>query len=459
MKLLGSFSFRLALIQAAVFAVAVAVLLGFFYWISITRPEADVKTRLTTESEQLGTLYERQGVTALAHALERRAAAKTRRQAYHALIDGDGHTLTANLPSWPRASQDGWLRLDADVYRDGVEDDHEALSLDRTLPGNVRLLIGRDVEDLDRIERAIRRAAQWVFPPALLLVILGAALISRAISKRIDAMSSAARQVMGGDLSGRVPLRGHNDDFDALGETLNAMLDRIEASLESVRRVSDSVAHELRTPLARLQAELAELRAAPARRMPELAERAEGEAERLARMADAVLRISRIEARRHHAEMRAVDLSALLADAAEYHAPEAENHRQRLETDIAPGLGVRGDADLLFQGVSNLLDNAIKFTPEGGHILLSAQPSDGGVLVALSDDGPGIAPELIAKVGERFFRAPDANGVPGFGLGLALVNAIAAAHHSILRLHDAGPGLRVEWRLARMDGASAPADS
>jgi signal transduction histidine kinase len=253
---------------------------------------------------------------------------------------------------------------------------------------------------------------------------------------------------MDGDLSERVPLRGGNDDFDQLGETLNAMLDRIEASLESVRRVSDSVAHELRTPLARLEAALVELRSAPPGSTAELAERAHGEAERLSRIADAVMRISRIEAKRHLALMGPVALDQLLADAMDYHAPEAEGRGQALTADLAPGLTVHGDADLIFQAVSNLLDNAIKFTPQGGRIALAAARDGNGVLVTIADDGPGIAPEFVEKAGERFFRAPDTAGIPGFGLGLALVNAVAAVHGSILKLGDARPGLKVEWRLA-----------
>ncbi|MBO9712881.1 HAMP domain-containing sensor histidine kinase [Sphingomonas sp.] len=449
MRLTGSFSFRVVLIQLGVFVTAVTVLLGLFYWLAHIRPTAEVQQSIMAEHAQLTRLYNEHGIDALRQALEHRAAAKSRRQAYHMLADAQGHVVTANLPSWPRVARDQWLRLDADVYRDGVEDDHEALSLDQPLPGGARLLVGRDVEDLDRIERAVRRALVYGLPALLLLVIGAGALSSRAIGKRIEVMSETARRVMEGDLSERVPLRARDDDFNQLARTLNAMLDRIEASLESVRRVSDSVAHELRTPLARLQAELAELHDAPPERIPKLAEDAAEEAARVARMADAVLRISRIEAGRHRGDMRRVDLSELLIDAADYHAPLAESRNQRLETDIAAGLSVRGDTDLIFQAVSNLLDNAIKFTPAGGRVTLAAEPRGGAVVVSVTDTGPGIPSELRAKTGERFFRAPEAEAVPGFGLGLALVNAVATMHESALTLADASPGLRVEWKLAR----------
>jgi signal transduction histidine kinase len=450
LKLLGSFSFRLALMQVGIFSVSMAVLLGFLYWIAYIWPIDQVQQSLEREATHLVSVYHGQGTPALIKALDARAEASNERHAFHALIAPDGQVLAYNVPpsSWPVTRGNRWIRLDADVYRNGVERDHEAMTLDLKLSGGQRLLIGRDVEDIDRIERIIRRAAVYVMPPLLLFAIFGAALSSRAIGARIDAMSRAARRVMDGDISERIPLRGGNDDFDQLGETLNAMLDRIEASLEAVRRVSDSVAHELRTPLARLEAALAELRSAPAGRTAELADRAQAEAERLSRIADAVMRISRIEARRHLALTAPVALGDLLEDAVDYHSPEAESRQQTMTADVATGLTVHGDADLIFQAISNLLDNAIKFTPVGGQISLSARRDNGSVLIAITDNGPGIAPEFVEKAGERFFRAPGTASVPGFGLGLALVNAVASVHGSTLKLGDAGPGLRVEWRLA-----------
>lgn len=447
MRLLRSFAFRFALIQAALFTLAVSVVLALFYWISVSRPTEQVKASILAEGAQLSALYRAQGPRALIDALGQRAGAKVRRQGYHVLIAANGRALTSNLPGWPRHHVTRWMQLNADLYRDGREDIHEALSRDIELPDGARLVLGRDVEDLDRIDDAIQQTLLTFLPGMLLLVIGGAAVTSRAIGKRIDAMSATALRVMEGNLSERVPIRPGNDDFGRLSGTLNAMLDRIEASLESVRRVSDSVAHELRTPLARLQAELAELRNAPPERTADLAERAQGEAERLARMADAVLRISRIEAKRHQWEMRRIDLGELIADAVEYHAPLAEARGQILTVETAPGLEVPGDPDLLFQAVSNLVDNAVKFTPEGGSIKVRAIPDREGALLTIADNGPGIAPELIGKVGERFFRAPATGHIPGFGLGLALVIAVAALHDSILTFSDAKPGLQVTWRL------------
>jgi len=447
MRLTRSLSFRLALLYAALFTLSVLILLGLYYWISIMRPTFEVQSTLDREVRALEEVHRAGGARALAAALDSRAARVTPRYPYHALIAPDGQPLTSNLPSWPPASGREWLTIEADVYRDGDEDDHEALVLDRRLGDGSRLLLGYDVEDLDEIDEAVRAAAVWFLPALLVLVVGGSALMSRAIGRRIDAMSAAALQVMEGDLSGRVPTRGSNDDFDRLGARLNAMLERIETSFDAVRRVSDSVAHELRTPLARLRADLAELSVTPPEQAMPLIARAEAESERLSRMFDAVLRVSRIEARRHNAELRPSDLSEIVADAADYHAPQADERDIRFKTEIEAGLCIPGDRDLLFQAVSNLIDNAIKFTPIRGDVKLVLRREGDGIILLVDDSGPGMPDDLIAKAGERFFRSPGAAATPGFGLGLAFVKAVADLHNSKITLANGAHGLRVKWRF------------
>ena len=459
MRLLNSFSFRLALFYAVLFTFSVSVLLALYYWSAIYRPMEAVRDGIRTESAQYAVIYRTQGPAAVARRLDQRAAAAAAaRRGYHALFAPDGRVIATNLPTGPGGvtapslsdggSRERWLRIETDVYRDGNQDEHEAMVLDQRLPDGARLLMGRDVDDLDDLQEAILEGGIWLPPAILLLVVVGGALMSRAIGRRIEAVTGAAREVMAGDLSRRVIVRGTRDDFDRLGETLNLMLERIEASLEAVRRVSDSVAHELRTPLARLQAALHELAADPKPRPAMLAE-AVAEADRLQDVFEAVLRIARIEAARYAGEMAPVDLSALLEDAAEDYQPAAEARAQALTTAISPGLRIAGDRDLIFQAVLNLLDNAVKYAPCGGRIALAAETEGDTVRVTVTDNGPGIEAELRAKVTERFFRAPAAAAEPGLGLGLALVSAVAGYHGSSLEFADAGPGLRVIWRLAR----------
>lgn len=442
--LLRSFSFRLAATYALLFSLSLAALLATYHWVSITGPREKVKDALRVESEALERAS-RGDTRALARALERRAGAPAPRAAFHLLSDPQGRTISTNLPSWPRFDGERWVSIEADVYRDGDEDDHEALALDRKLADGSRLLVGRDVEELDDLEEAITSAGRYLIAATILLALLGAMLMNRAIGRRIASVTTAARQVIGGDLAGRVALSGSGDDFDRLAATLNTMLDQVEAGVEAVRRVSDNVAHELRTPLARLQAHLREIGAGPGSSLA-LAAAAE-EADRLQAIFDAILRISRIESGRHDVQLVAVDISELLGDVADLYGAAAEEKNIRLSCDSASSLSVAGDRDLLFQALSNLLDNAIKFTPENGRVSLFGVRSQGRITIRVADTGPGVSEELRPHLGERFFRGHSSNAVPGFGLGLSLVEAVARLHGSAIAYRDNDPGLLVEWTL------------
>jgi signal transduction histidine kinase len=450
MRLINSLSFRLTLIYVALFGLSVLLLMGAYYWVSIQRPTEQVKAEIRRDAGLLVTLDAAQGRAALIRALERRRSGRDApRMAFHALLNADETVVTRNLPSWPRTHGGEWLRIEADIYHEGDEVDHEALVLDQLLADGSRLLIGRDIEDIDDREEGVNAAMIWLSVLTMLLAIGGGLFMSRAIGRRVEAIGAAARTVIDGDLSRRVPVRGTGDDFDILSVTLNRMLERIEDLVESVRRVSDSVAHELRTPLVRLHADLADLQGADEGRRGALLASALAETERLRNVFDAVLRIARIEAGRHQVDLRPLDLSAILTDAIELYQPEADERGILVRADIAPGVTVTGDADLLFQAICNLLDNAIKYTAVGGAVSIDIREDGTGVIMVISDNGPGIAADLREKVFERFYRVDQTNGVPGFGLGLALVRGIAALHRSDIRLSDAEPGLRLSWRFAR----------
>nr|WP_246623806.1 HAMP domain-containing sensor histidine kinase [Sphingomonas colocasiae] len=445
-----SLSFRLALAYLALFALSVAALIGLYYWINIVRPMAETRYQVIREADRLHDVYVRDGQAALLAAADMRARALDVRKPFHAFISRDGSLLSANLPSWPRKPvAGGWTMIEADLYRDGDESDHDALAYDRVFSDGARLIVGRDVQDISERQETLAESVVWIVIFTILLGIIGAALMSRAIATRIEAINATARRVISGDLSGRVPVRGSGDDFDRLAETLNLMLARIDESVEAIRRVSDSVAHELRTPLARLQADLEDLDAA--RDDPDARSRligdAIGEAARLNGVFDALLRIARIEGGRHGAASGTVDLTALLLDAVEFYVPQAELSSMLLRTDIAEGLVLRGDKDMLFQAVSNLLDNAIKYSPAGGTIRISARADGRRCRIAVCDEGPGLTEEEFDRATERFYRGRQVVASPGIGLGLTLVAAVATLHKAELSFRNGAPGLCVELAL------------
>jgi len=446
MTIFRSLSFRLALAYMALFTASLAVLVAATWWMTIHQPYKAARTVVDREAAELASIYIADGGEALSAELERRAAALSDRKPFHAFIDARGITATATLPTWPTARTNGLIRLEADIYRDGDEEDHEALVRDRVFDDGARLLVGRDIEDIDGREEILAGTVGWIVGLSLILSMLGGLLMSRVIGTRLESVASTARRVIDGDLSGRVPVRGSGDDFDRLSVTLNIMLDRIQNLVGSVQRVSDNVAHELRTPLTRLQADLDELEQAGDAERSELIGRVQADAQRLQAMFDALLRIARIDSGRHALATQPVPLAPLLRDLAELYTPAAETGGLAIVADLAPGVTVNGDPDLIFQAVSNLLDNALKFTPSGGSVSLTLARQDSEAVIRVSDTGIGADAASLPRLTERFYRASGAEHVAGSGLGLSLVAAIAEAHDSRL-IFESGQGMTVSWYL------------
>lgn len=382
------------------------------------------------EASQLESVYRREGRDALLARLDARAHSPAPRRAYHVLLSADGAVISANLPVWPVSAGDDWVRFEFGTYAGSDEEEHEALARNLMLPDGRRLIVGRDTEDFDEREDLIREGLAWGAGFAVVLGGLGGLLMSLAVSRRLESVNRAAQRVIAGDMGGRIPLSGAGDDFDQLSATLNQMLTRIEDLVETVSRMSDGIAHELRTPLSRMRAELEDLAQAvgedgPAR---ERAEAALGEAARLQTIFDAMIRIVRIETGRSALRVETIDLSTLLRDAVELHLPDAEAKAQTLTLEIPVALTIGGDRDLLFQAIYNLLDNAVKYTPRGGRIVMTAEQNGAAASISVSDDGPGVPPEHLDHLTDRFYRVPEAAAAPGIGLGLTLVSAIIARH-------------------------------
>ena len=443
-----SLTFRLGLIYVALSLGSTLAMFGAAYWVGVYQPLQREAKAVIAEAGQLAALDAAEGRGGLIAALDERQRNAGERHAFHALVAANGRTLASNLPSWPAVPISGWRRIEADLYANGEEYDYEALVTERRLGDGARLIVGRDVEDIDDRDELFATSSAWLIVVAALIAIAGSFAMSAAVGHRIDAVTRTARRVMAGSMTERIPLRGTGDDFDELAEALNLMLSRIEESVEAVRRVSDNVAHELRTPLARLHADLDELRmASDEGERQRLTDQAVAEAERLQAIFDALLRIARIESGRHLAGVKPIDLSTLLADAVEFHTPDAEARGQRIDARIADGLAIEADANLLFQAVSNLLDNAIKYGGEGGVVTVVGERRQGWVGLAIADTGPGIAEAYRDRVTERFFRLSTTADQPGTGLGLALVAAIVALHRWTMEIGDAGPGTRVSIRF------------
>jgi signal transduction histidine kinase len=278
----------------------------------------------------------------------------------------------------------------------------------------------------------------------LLFGLVGGALIGRYSLRRVDAVRTTGEEIINGDLSRRVPLSGSGDEFDRLAATINEMLDRIDTLMTGMRLVTDSLAHDLRSPLTRAKSgiELALRQDHDAQSYKQALEQTGTELETILRTFEALINIARAEAGVNRLALSSLDLSALVSDVIEVYQPIAENAGLCMSSEIAPDIAIVGHRQLLGQAIANLLDNAIKFSPAGGRIQISVEGGSAPRLT-VRDAGPGIPAPERDRVLQRFVRLDHSRGTPGSGLGLSLVAAVAKLHGARLELLDNEPGLVV----------------
>ena len=453
-KWLRSSSFRLALIYMALFGGSVLMLLTFIYWSTAGYMAKQADATIEAGIAGLAERYRTSGLSGLTNTISERVSRKPGGYSIYLLADEDLRPLVGNISRWPpgRATQDGWLdfRLEGEGWPAGEV--HRARARAFQLRGGFHLLVGRDLHELQRTEQLIVRTLVWGLAITLILGLIGGSMMTRSLVRRIEAVNQTSREIMSGDLSRRIPMDHSGDDFDELAVNLNAMLDRIASLMEEVRRISDNIAHDLKTPLSRLKNSLELLGTGHAedpqnRRV--LIEQSIAEADGLLSTFNALLRIARIDSGERRAAFAVVDLQRLLRDVVEFYAPLAEDRQQSLELSLNAAALVPGDRDLLFQAFANLLDNAIKYTPPQGYIKVDLSLHNEQPWMTFTDSGPGIPEQEQDKVLRRFYRLEQSRGTPGNGLGLSLVAAVAKLHEMKLRMENNAPGLRVVLEFTR----------
>ena len=441
-RFLRSSTFRLALLYMLLFSTSVLMLLGFIYWSTVSYISAQ-----TDEILDLTERYRNAGLSGLTQLLSERLSRRPAGASVYLLTDKDLAPLVGNLDRWPLGAdiKNGWLEFTLENAGGTDTSEHQARARVFRLSGGFILLVGRDIHDLEITKRRIIATLLWGLAIMLVLGGIGSVMMGRSTLRRIEAINETSREIMSGDLSRRVPSRNTGDDFDVLADNLNNMLNQIESLMESVRRVSDNIAHDLRTPLARLRNRLEELsldvEQSDNRRAT--VEQALEEADGLLNTFNALLRIARIESHDTRAGFADIDIAALVGDVVELYEPLAEEKRLRLATSLDVRPVFEGDRDLLFQALANLLDNAIKYAPPRSEISCRLEAADDGARLVLSDKGPGIPASQRDNVFQRFFRLEQSRTTPGNGLGMSLVQAVMQLHHLRLELHDNEPGLKV----------------
>ena len=443
-------AFRLALLQALLFAVFAAALLAVV-WRGVNA-YAESQLRDTVRAEMAG-LQQAAADATLIKQLQLRMALMPLGPNYYLLTDGWGSRVLGNLSYRPTTP--GWhvVPLTGALGADHSDADSVHLFAEQLADGRW-LVVGSDNRSVIELGEVLSGGFLDVGGVAVLMVLFSGGLASRRYLKRIDALGEQAERILEGEQCVVIRERGRGDEFDRLAGRLNRLLARMQVLMEGMRQVSNDIAHDLRTPLARLRQRLeAGLAEAPASSpLRRTVEEAMIEVDRLLATFRAMLRIASVEARQRRAGFESVDLSQLFADLAEIYRPVAEDRKQQLLSNVCGGQALHGDRALLTQMLANLVENALHHTPPGSRIALGLAPTPHGLVGHVEDDGPGIPAEARTRVLGRFVRLDSSRSTPGDGLGLALVAAVADLHGIRLTLGDAQPGLRVELRF-RPDAA------
>lgn len=455
LRLVRSTGFKLAALHAVLIVVCAVALSSFFWWSTAGYLNRQTDLAVRTDVQILTARWHAGGTEALAQAIAQKLAEDADDEEIYLLKDLQGRVLAGNIDRLPASPllESQWH--EGPIVRDGQATVGRIYALD--LPDGSRLLVGRDVKQRLELRELVGNAVLYGTGLALLLAAFGGVLVRRLLQSRLAPVVSTATAIGHGDLSHRVPLSGADDDFDHLAETVNAMLDRIGVLMDGVREVSNAIAHDLRTPLARLRGRLEEsLDHGDAASLRGAVEGGIAELDGIIGVFHALLRIAEIEAGSRRSAFAGLDLAALLADAGDLYGAAADERGLVFAVDLPATLPMVGDRDMLLQAVANLLDNAIKFTPQGGRIGLAASRRGADIVITVSDSGPGIPAGDRAKVVERFYRAEASRGTPGSGLGLALVQAVAQLHGGTLAFEDAAPGLRATITLPAIEKPAEP---
>jgi signal transduction histidine kinase len=443
---------RLATVYVGIAVLALAA--GLLFWLAAVPIVAlQSQRQISGEADGFRALHARVGPREFGALVAARSAVDEAGGVAYSLRAPNGVVVAGSLDerAWSASAQDGWLRFE-------LPDPIDPRSRSRRLIGRIvpladgsRLLIAHDLDRRVQSSTLQFEAAIAGVILAALLAALAASLYAYRTKRQLQGVSAAITKILAGDLTQRLPETGHTG-VDVLASDFNIALDRIERLTTTMRAVADSTAHDLRAPLNRLRAAVevalrreddpAELRAA--------LDTVLGEVDRVQNTLEALLRIALAES--GTAPFESVDLTAVVADVEELYHPLAEEKGLDFATRIDPGLQLPGNRQLLAQAIANLVDNAIKFTPNGGRVRLNAVHAADAILLEVTDTGPGIAPEDRPRALERSRRLANASGTPGSGLGLSLVNAVARLHGGKFELGDNAPGLTARLRFGRDAG-------
>jgi signal transduction histidine kinase len=406
---------------------------------------------LQSDALRLTEVFRREGPTGLVSYIDTRIGMQIAGERQLLLVDAGLKPLAGNLAAWPAEvpSEPGTYTVKLDLGSGPTD----AAVVHAILPGGYHLLVARDRTRFAPLEQRFWYALAGAVAILSVLGAFGGILIRRALMARIHGIRQTVSAIIQGDLSHRLPTRQSADELNTLAQTINGMLDQIEQLVHGIRNVSNSIAHDLRTPLAELRSRLEELaltRPSAEQTFAEI-DAAVADVDRVIRIFNALLRLAEIDSGLRRSGFVSVDVAAVASAAVEFYQPAAELRGSNLSLQVSGPAPIRGDPVLLAQALGNLIDNALKYTPDDSTIVVAVRSNadSGSVEMVVADSGPGIPEAQKPKAVERFFRGDASRCTPGVGLGLSLVDAVARLHGSELRLEDNNPGLRARIVLTQ----------
>ena len=457
-KTLRSSTLKLAYIYVALFCSAIFALLGYVYWSTATYLYEKSDQLLKLERELMKDAYNEGGRNGVITLIGRRLNDGFFSDWTYLLTNPSYEYVAGNLRTWPPPlldEQGSSNLVTLHEHKENEEATHRAAY--GVLPDGYHFLVGRTVEDLHGLVEKIVIVLASGGGLFLLLAAAAGISTSRRSVARIESINATSREIMSSGLGERIPLRGTGDEWDGLAHNLNSMLDRIEELMESVRQVSDNVAHDLRTPLTRMrgrlekgcnqQLDLSQYQTLVSDTVIELDE--------ILRTFSSILRISQIEMRNQRVGFRDIDLTQTAREVVELFDAAAEEKSVKLQFAGDQVVSVVGDRDLLFDAISNLVDNAIKHGRSAEGIIVAVTHGAQGPVVAVADHGPGIPVDERKNVVKRFYRLEHSRKSPGNGLGLSLVAAVANLHGAQIEMLDNAPGLRFELQFPSSEAGNA----
>jgi signal transduction histidine kinase len=443
LQFMRSNTFRWALAVAGMLALLVIVLFGFIYWKTDDYLVARSDTAIATQLNYVAGLSKERQLEAIDQDLKGDA----RGVHYAGLFDADGRKIAGNLIRFPPGLKMNDSVQGIPVVRmlAAAPETRVIRAIAKRTPNGEALVIGRDVDEAMEISHVVSQALALGLLPALCLCLLAGAWLSMRAQKRVEEVNQRVQRIIAGDLSERLPHRDVDEPFSKLAAIVNGMLDEMETMIHALAGVGNDIAHDLRTPLtrARLALERGRTNATTLEQLQAVADKAIGNIDQSLTIITALLRLAEIENSRRSAAFGTVLLHEMLREVCDIYEPIAENKNIGLRVEVRHRLSVRGDRDLLFEAVANLVDNAIKFTPEGGKVEIELLRGDHETIVRVTDTGPGISEQEREAVLRRFYRSDKIRNTPGVGLGLNLVAAIVKLHGFRLAIHS-GRGGRLE---------------